>query len=57
MRIDPAQRVRIGKIASFWLSLLSLAPGLDIGLAGITDDIGPTGFAGLSEMAGFFLCA
>lgn len=40
-------------IASFWLSLLLTAPGWVVGFQGIADDMGPAGFAGIAEMAGF----
>lgn len=40
-------------IASFWLSLLLTAPGWVVGFQGVADEMGPTGFAGIAEMAGF----
>jgi hypothetical protein len=44
---------RASSIASLWLSALLAAPGWVVGVLGLTDGIGPTGLAGLTEMAGF----
>lgn len=57
MKSSPAtsRRYLLGA-GSLSISLLLTVPGSYVGLAGLTDGIGPAGFAGLSELLGFIFC-